>query len=107
MIREWIHNTPLAHAIGLQDLLTGEYSTVLLTNYMYDLPWLFRECPRLCDVPVVLVHGERDPKAMAHECSSYSNVSVVAPPLPIPYGTHHTKMMVRLPFAVCRLPLCS
>lgn len=38
---------------------------------------------------------------MTQECKAYSNVSVVAPPLPIPYGTHHTKMMVCMRPCVC------
>lgn len=33
---------------------------------------------------------------MMNECREYSNVTPVAPPLPIPYGTHHTKMLVAL-----------
>ncbi|GMF64561.1 unnamed protein product [Phytophthora lilii] len=33
---------------------------------------------------------------MMKECREYSNVTPVAPPLPIPYGTHHTKMLVAL-----------
>lgn len=47
-------------AVGIQDLLEGEFTRCLLTNYMFDLAWLFGECPRLTSVPVVLVHGERD-----------------------------------------------
>ncbi|RLN97701.1 hypothetical protein BBJ28_00012097, partial [Nothophytophthora sp. Chile5] len=84
------------YAKSLRDLLEGEFTRCLLTNYMYDLPWLFGECPRLNDVPVLLVHGERDRQAMAKECRAYTNVTPVAPPLPIPYGTHHTKMLVAL-----------
>ncbi|ETL99385.1 hypothetical protein L917_03780 [Phytophthora nicotianae] len=84
------------HAKSLSDLLEGEFSRCLLTNYMYDLPWLFAECPRLTEVPVLLVHGERDRQGMTKECREYSNVTPVAPPLPIPYGTHHTKMLVAL-----------
>ena len=33
---------------------------------------------------------------MMKECREYTNVTPVAPPLPIPYGTHHTKMIVSL-----------
>jgi hypothetical protein len=33
---------------------------------------------------------------MTKPCWEYSNVTPVAPPLPIPYGTHHTKMLVAL-----------
>lgn len=88
------YNGCAEHAIGIQELLSGNFTTVLLTNYMYDVPWLFSECPHLYDVPVVLVHGERGGNAMANECRGYANVTLVAPFLPIPYGTHHTKMMV-------------
>ncbi|RQM15941.1 hypothetical protein DD237_004238 [Peronospora effusa] len=63
---------------------------------MFDLQWLFTECPRLRQVPVLLVHGERDRQRMMKECHEYTNVTPVAPPLPIPYGTHHTKMLVAL-----------
>lgn len=83
-----------AHAVGLDELLSGDFSRCLLTNYMFDLEWLMQECPRLANVPIVLVHGERDRQAMARSCAPYTNVTVVAPPLPIPYGTHHTKMFV-------------
>lgn len=82
------------HAVGLRELLDGAFTTVLLTNYMVDVDWLLGECPRLRDVPVVLAHGERDRDAMASACRGLANVTLVAPPLPIAYGTHHTKMMV-------------
>ncbi|KAG6576583.1 Tyrosyl-DNA phosphodiesterase 1 [Phytophthora cinnamomi] len=94
-----LKNAPEAHNVhakSLSDLLEGEFSRCLLTNYMYDLPWLFAECPRLRDVPVLLVHGERDRHGMTKECREYANVTPVAPPLPIAYGTHHTKMLVAL-----------
>ncbi|KAL3671324.1 hypothetical protein V7S43_003254 [Phytophthora oleae] len=94
-----LKNAPDAHNLhsrGLSDLLEGEFSRCLLTNYMFDLPWLFQECPRLREVPVVLVHGERDRQGMMKECREYANVTAVTPPLPIPYGTHHTKMFVAL-----------
>ena len=48
------------HTKSLKDLLEGPFAQCLLTNYMFDLPWLFAECPRLRQVPVLLVHGERD-----------------------------------------------
>lgn len=33
-------------------------------------------------------------RSMDRECAAFANITPVAPPLPIPYGTHHTKMMV-------------
>ncbi|CAI5700601.1 unnamed protein product [Peronospora effusa] len=95
-----LKGTPETHNLNAKslknDLLMGEFSRCLLTNYMFDLQWLFTECPRLRQVPVLLVHGERDRQRMMKECHEYTNVTPVAPPLPIPYGTHHTKMLVAL-----------
>jgi tyrosyl-DNA phosphodiesterase 1 len=93
--------------VGLSDLLDGDFSQCLLTNYMYDMAWLFGACPRLHDVPVVLVHGERDRAAMAAECRGFPNVTLVAPRLPIPYGTHHTKMMVIVYATHVRVVICT
>ncbi|RMX66296.1 hypothetical protein KXD40_003645 [Peronospora effusa] len=59
-----LKGTPETHNLNAKslknDLLMGEFSRCLLTNYMFDLQWLFTECPRLRQVPVLLVHGERD-----------------------------------------------
>ncbi|KAI9915784.1 hypothetical protein PsorP6_007913 [Peronosclerospora sorghi] len=88
--------SPNLYDKSLQELLEGEFSSCLLTNYMYDFEWLFTECPRLRHVPVLLVHGERDRLGMMKECREYANVTAIAPPLPIPFGTHHTKMFVAL-----------
>ncbi|TYZ61228.1 hypothetical protein PybrP1_011573 [[Pythium] brassicae (nom. inval.)] len=82
------------HAMGLRELLDGAFESVLLSNYMVDVDWLLGECPRLRDVPVLLVHGERDRGAMLTACRALANVTLVAPPLPIAYGTHHAKMLV-------------
>ncbi|DAZ93126.1 TPA: LOW QUALITY PROTEIN: hypothetical protein N0F65_009702, partial [Lagenidium giganteum] len=94
-------------AVGISDLLAGDFTRVLLTNYMFDMAWLFDQCPKLHERPVLLVHGERDRAAMAAECKGFQSVTLVAPSLPIPYGTHHTKMMVVLYPAKVRVVICT
>jgi hypothetical protein len=33
--------------VSIQDIIHGEYSRVILMNYMVDLSWLLGQCPRL------------------------------------------------------------
>ncbi|KDO33589.1 hypothetical protein SPRG_19221 [Saprolegnia parasitica CBS 223.65] len=79
--------------IGLRDLLAGAFTHAILTNYKVDVPWLLNQSSQLTSVPVLLCHGS-DQATLRAACAAYTNIQVVAPPLPIPYGTHHTKMMV-------------
>ncbi|KAF0688610.1 Aste57867_19783 [Aphanomyces stellatus] len=78
---------------SLASLLDGDFTHAILTNYKVDVPWLFAQCARLARVPVLLVHGSH-PSSIQDACKAYTNVTPIAPPLPIPYGTHHTKMMI-------------
>ncbi|CCI44384.1 unnamed protein product [Albugo candida] len=84
------------YSIALKDLLKGEFTSCLLSNYMYNVPWLMQQCTRLQQVPVILVHGERDQQRLNQDCQKYTNIKAVAPYLPIPFGTHHSKMMIIL-----------
>ncbi|CAN0129483.1 unnamed protein product, partial [Ectocarpus fasciculatus] len=48
--------------LGLNDILSGDFTSVLLMNYMFDFRWLLDTCPQLRD-PSVLVcclHGEKN-----------------------------------------------
>lgn len=44
-------------SVGLDDLLSGDYESALLCNYMVDYALLVRCSPRLGSVPVTIVHG--------------------------------------------------
>jgi hypothetical protein len=35
------------NALALEDILSGEFEAVILSNYMFDLEWIFSECPYL------------------------------------------------------------
>ncbi|KAH9104914.1 hypothetical protein AeMF1_019144 [Aphanomyces euteiches] len=78
---------------SLATLLDGAFTEAILTNYKVDVDWLFAQSARLQVAPVLLVHGS-SPASMSEASRQFKNVTVIAPPLPIPYGTHHTKMMI-------------
>ncbi|KAL4859226.1 Acyl-coenzyme A oxidase [Chlorella vulgaris] len=85
--------------VRLKDLLRGGMLWCLVSNYMLDFRWLLSACPELHGVPrIVLVHGEkpggeraRAVAADAEEAGLKDRTVIHAPPLPISYGTHHSK----------------
>jgi hypothetical protein len=36
-----------SYEVNLNDILCGDIKSLLLMNYMYDIPWLVDHCPRL------------------------------------------------------------
>jgi hypothetical protein len=36
-----------SYEVTLNDILCGDFKSLLLMNYMYDIPWLLSHCPRL------------------------------------------------------------
>lgn len=46
-------------SVALEDLLSGQFSSALLCNYMVDMGLLVNAQPRLLSVPVVVVHGDK------------------------------------------------
>lgn len=46
-------------SVALEDLLSGQFSSALLCNYMIDMALLVNAQPRLLSVPVVVVHGDK------------------------------------------------
>ncbi|OQR81055.1 tyrosyl-DNA phosphodiesterase 1-like isoform X1 [Achlya hypogyna] len=79
--------------ISLPEVLAGDFSHAILTNYHVDVAWLLAQSKQLTKVPVLLCHGSNQ-SSIRDACAPYANVTALAPPLPIPYGTHHTKMAV-------------
>jgi tyrosyl-DNA phosphodiesterase 1 len=89
--------------IGLPEMVAPGADLIVLINYMFDIPWLWEEgCPSICHIPhVVIVHGERNERAALtkKDAQRYAarygqTITVIAPPLPIPFGTHHSKAML-------------
>lgn len=69
-------------------------------NFMVDLEWLLEQYPPACrSSPITLVVGEKqgtDAKEVKRDAQALgaSSVSVLAARLPIPFGTHHSKLSI-------------
>eukprot|EP00898_Chlorokybus_atmophyticus_P002644 jgi/Chlat1/3380/Chrsp23S03810 len=89
-------NVPDTANIGsctINDLIQGDIQWAILTDYEVDLEWLLPACPTLNRIPfVLLVHGESREDLLRARCPP--NIALYKPPLPIAWGTHHTKMML-------------
>ncbi|CAI5448701.1 unnamed protein product [Caenorhabditis angaria] len=64
-------------------------------NFMIDFDWLI-SCypPSLRKNPITLIVGDSDAGSLRRSAKSYENVNVIAAPLPIPFGTHHSKLSI-------------
>ncbi|KAL5960752.1 Tyrosyl-DNA phosphodiesterase 1 [Taenia solium] len=66
-------------------------------NYMFELEWLIQQYPeKYRSLPLLIVHGSSDGQSeeLRLQAARWKNVSILEAPLPITYGTHHTKMML-------------
>ncbi|KAJ9520497.1 hypothetical protein QJQ45_000268 [Haematococcus lacustris] len=83
----------------LADLVAGPMQLVLAMNYMVDIAWLLSACPDLVAAQqLVLCTGDARAQANAaylqalglgpERCLCHS------PPLPLSWGTHHTKALI-------------
>ncbi|KAG9140509.1 hypothetical protein Leryth_023021 [Lithospermum erythrorhizon] len=82
------------NSVSISDVIEGDIQVAILSNYMVDLDWLISACPAIKEVPHVLViHGEGDGKLEYMKRMKTSGWILHKPPLPISYGTHHSKAM--------------
>ncbi|XP_028767822.1 tyrosyl-DNA phosphodiesterase 1 isoform X2 [Neltuma alba] len=76
--------------VSINDVIQGDIRVAVLSNYMVDIDWLIPACPALSKIPHVLViHGESDGKRIKP-----ASWILHKPPLPISFGTHHSKAMI-------------
>ncbi|KAL0031162.1 hypothetical protein WJX77_006853 [Trebouxia sp. C0004] len=94
-IPDWANRAP--GGCRLRDVVHGSMKWVLASNFMVDMTWLLSACPHLLQAhQLVIVHGERTPdrvgamKAVAAS-AGLANLVVHAPPLPVQFGTYHSK----------------
>ncbi|KAI6704001.1 hypothetical protein NL676_013137 [Syzygium grande] len=81
--------------VSIEDVIEGNIVVAILSNYMVDIDWLIPACPILAKVPRVLViHGEGDGTLDHMKRKKPANWVLHKPPLPISYGTHHSKAML-------------
>ncbi|KAM1213782.1 hypothetical protein PS2_005155 [Malus domestica] len=81
--------------VSIRDLIQGDILVAILSNYMVDIDWLIPACPSIAKVPHVLViHGEGDGTLDYMKRKKPANWILHKPPLPISFGTHHSKAMI-------------
>ncbi|KAF4365126.1 tyrosyl-DNA phosphodiesterase 1 isoform X1 [Cannabis sativa] len=81
--------------VSIRDVIQGDILFAVLSNYMVDMDWLLAACPLLAKVPQVLVvHGEGDGTLDHMKRSKPASWILHKPPLPISFGTHHSKAML-------------
>ncbi|CAG9462817.1 unnamed protein product [Pedinophyceae sp. YPF-701] len=95
-----------AHATGgpptccLRHLVRGDLSYAFVSNYMIDLPWLLSACPALTRAGhLVVCHGHREDTSDAmvqvlRRLRMEHRTTLWQPPLPIRFGTHHSKFFL-------------
>ncbi|XP_057293372.1 tyrosyl-DNA phosphodiesterase 1-like [Hydractinia symbiolongicarpus] len=89
-------------AIGIEDILKDNHRELVESvqfSYIFDLTWLLKKYPASArSNPLLLVHGftGSEKTEFEGEVMNYENIDLVQARLPIPYGTHHTKMMLLL-----------
>ncbi|KAM0036624.1 putative phosphodiesterase I [Helianthus debilis subsp. tardiflorus] len=82
------------NSVSIGDVIQGNVFVAVLSDYMVDLDWLISECPTLKKNPhVLVVHGESDARQEHMKRNKPSNWILHKPPLPIAWGTHHSKAM--------------
>ncbi|BBN01781.1 tyrosyl-DNA phosphodiesterase 1 [Marchantia polymorpha subsp. ruderalis] len=96
-----LHTTGLPQSansgcVRLQDVIEGDVQVAILSNYMVDVDWILSECPLLRRIPVIMIHGERGGSLDLLNNRKSKNWVLYQPPLPISFGTHHSKAMLLL-----------
>lgn len=82
-------------SVSIRDVIQGDVLIAVLSNYMVDIDWLLSSCPTLAKIPHVLViHGEGDGTLDHMKKNKPPNWILHKPPLPISFGTHHSKAML-------------
>ncbi|OMO64913.1 hypothetical protein COLO4_31726 [Corchorus olitorius] len=83
------------NSVSIGDVFQGDVLLAVLSNYMVDVDWLMSACPKLAKIPYVLViHGEGDSRLDHMKRNKPANWILHKPPLPISFGTHHSKAML-------------
>ncbi|KJH42428.1 Kae1-associated kinase Bud32 [Dictyocaulus viviparus] len=96
------YNVDAFHLSELLQIIQPQLS--IHFNFMIDLDWLIRQYPTSCrESPIFCVVGEKmgtDKRTGANyslqdvAAHNFKNVSIFGASLPIPFGTHHTKLSI-------------
>lgn len=91
-----------AVAIDIRDILDVSMGTMIASvqfNYMFDINWLMHQYPvESRNKPLLVVHGDHGNarSELEKESKPFSNIRLVQAQLPLPFGKHHSKMMLLL-----------
>ncbi|GLC33895.1 hypothetical protein PLESTB_000815500 [Pleodorina starrii] len=82
--------------VHFRRLVSGPLQLALVSNFMVDMGWLLSCCPDLVRARQLFVlHGEQpdsEPEMRQQAAAAGArHLQLHRPPLPIPYGTHHSK----------------
>ncbi|CAN8299931.1 unnamed protein product [Cochlearia groenlandica] len=78
--------------VSINDVIEGDVVAAILSNYMVDIDWLMSACPKLANIPqVMVIHGEGDVRQEYIQRKKPANWILHKPRLPISFGTHHSK----------------
>mmetsp|Transcript_14027 Transcript_14027/g.56490 ORF Transcript_14027/g.56490 Transcript_14027/m.56490 type:complete len:518 (-) Transcript_14027:2629-4182(-) len=95
-----IEGLPTMNSFKLDEHILPNPEFAVLCDYQFDLEWLFGEHPILLGARrLVIVHGDSDSiaasnKSIIDNLGLESRIKMHKPFLPLPYGTHHTKLML-------------
>ncbi|KAJ8901520.1 hypothetical protein NDN08_007364 [Rhodosorus marinus] len=95
-----IEGLPSINTFKLDEHILPNAQLAVLCDYQFDLEWLFGEHPILLGARrLVIVHGDSDSTAASNQTiidnlGLESRIKMHKPFLPIPYGTHHTKLIL-------------
>ena len=102
------------NSLGIEDLtrknVKFNWEQVILSNYMIDLEWLLSEAPDIqaAESIVVLVGDVHSSFTSAIDKRQLKKrLRIVCPPLPLPYGTHHSKLCILTNRIGVRVVVCT
>lgn len=81
----------------IQSWFSGEPEYAFLSNFMIDLEWLISAIPNFVKIPdALIVHGEGNDHHLKSALREHkiTHFTLYKPPLPIPFGTHHSKACI-------------
>ena len=87
-------------AVSLQHILSnnfGDLNALILFSYMVDIDWVLKqliESKRTIPILFVVQFDIEQQKTLRQQFFDFPNIKFLCPNLPIPFGTHHTKMLL-------------
>ncbi|ORY28557.1 tyrosyl-DNA phosphodiesterase [Neocallimastix californiae] len=91
---ENLQNCYNKNTVTLSSLLSKKKSTnIIQFNFLLDLDWFMTQVPLHSrnTAKILFIHGIRD---IPESSQLYPNTRFLAPHIPLPYGSHHTKAML-------------